>query len=92
VGYNNAVEKNKHNDFTKRMMFLALEIGLIFAIPAVLVGFFGPRLDLAYGTEDKWTIILLIIGLVTSWSIVIWKYKKAVRELKAKKQNGLTQD
>ena len=77
---------------TKRMMFLALEIGLIFAIPAVLVGVFGPRLDLANGTEDKWTIILLIIGLVTSWSIVIWKYKKAVRELKAKKQNGLTSD
>ena len=74
------------------MMYLALEIGLIFAIPAVLVGVFGPRLDSLNGTEDKWTIVLLIISLATSWSIVIWKYKKAVRELKAKKQNGLTQD
>ena len=84
------MEKDNDRNITKRMMFLAIEVGLIFAIPAVLVGIFGPKIDAVQSTENMWTIILLIAGLVLSWSIVIYKYKKAMKEIRERKQNGLT--
>ena len=92
VSYNDRVEKERHDNTTKRMMFLAVEVGLIFAIPAILVGILGPKIDVIQGTEKMWTVITLVAGLVLSWSIVIWKYKKAMREIRERKQNGLTSD
>lgn len=92
LSYNDRVKEKTDTNITKRMLVLAVEIGLIFAIPAIIVGISGPLLDQRQGTENMWTIILFVLGLLLSWGLVIRKYKTVSAEIKKKKQNGLTEN
>lgn len=79
------MDETKNTNHTNRMVKLAVEIAFIFAIPAIVVGLFGPKLDSIMGTEKMWSIVLLLGALVLSWSIVIARYKKASGEIRQKK-------
>jgi len=60
---------------------LAVEVALIFAIPAAIAAIAGPKMDIAYETGKMWTIILILSALVISWALVIVRYKRAVKEI-----------
>jgi len=64
---------------TSRMLSLMIEIALVFAVPAFTASMVGPRIDTYVGTEQVWTIALIVTALVLSWTFVIVRYKKARR-------------
>lgn len=73
-----------------RMFMLMLEIGAAFAVPAVLAAVGGKYLDTRYNTENTWVIGLLALAFITSWSIVIVRYRAVstlLRDTKNREQH-----
>jgi len=81
------MEKENIKKITGTKIFiLAIELAFIFAIPAAIASLFAPTLDSYFKTGGLFTGILLVLAFVISWVIVIFKYKKATKEIETNKE------
>ena len=71
--------KKKREAQINSIFILILEIAFIFGIPAIIATFLGKYLD--SGKPKSYTLILLILAFVSSWTITTVLYKKKTRDL-----------
>jgi protein-S-isoprenylcysteine O-methyltransferase Ste14 len=71
--------KKKREAQINSIFILILEIAFIFAIPAVTATFLGKYLD--SGEPKLYTVILLILAFISSWTMTIFLYKNKTRVL-----------
>lgn len=72
--------KKKKEAQINGIFILMIKIAFIFAIPAVLAALLGTHLD--QNGAGLYTMLLLAVALVISWTIVALVYRKQARELK----------
>ena len=82
VGAMEIKENSKNVGMYHKMVVMALELAVVFAVPAILAALLGPRIDIYMGTKNTWTLVLILCAFVISWALVIVRYKKMTREIK----------
>jgi F0F1-type ATP synthase assembly protein I len=70
-------DPKKKDDEQKKANFLAINLGTELVGPIILGGLAGYWIDKSNHTSNKWTLILLVLGIV----IGIYNFIKIVRRL-----------
>jgi uncharacterized membrane protein (DUF485 family) len=74
--------KSKRESFRTRLFFMMIEIAFVFAIPAAAAVFVGKKLETAYPSNTNITAFLLVGTFIISWTVVIFRFRRASRALK----------
>lgn len=74
--------KKQKEVYISKIFWLALQIALIFAVPAVLGALIGKKLQDAYGLGQNFTLFVLIGTFVFSWLVVIIMYNHLSKKIK----------
>lgn len=69
--------------YRTRVFYLLIEFAFVFAVPAFGGLALGRYLDNQFATGHFWLTVCLVCAFVLSWSIVIWRYLKIDREMRA---------
>ena len=76
--------KDSKEIYRNKAFSMMLEIGVIIAIPAVVAFFVGKHFDGQTSGNDKiYTLISLGVAFVLSWTIIIYKYIRFDKKVKA---------
>lgn len=71
------MNSNNKNDNNKNSNFLALSLGTELVGPIIVCGLIGYWIDKSNHTNSKWTLILLLVGIV----IGIYNFIKIIKRL-----------
>jgi uncharacterized membrane protein YfcA len=73
--------EQKRDDHITGFFWLALQIAIIFAVPAVVAALAGKALNTYFSTTGL-QYALLLFALIFSWGIMAHQYQKKTRALK----------
>ena len=77
-------ERDKH---VTSFFWLGIQIALVFGIPVAIAVIAGGKIDAYYGSGKIATTILMAVAFVSSWVIVLKKYRnhaKAIEVIESK--------
>ena len=75
---------DKKEIYRNKAFSMMLEIGVIIAIPAIVAFFVGKHFDGRASENDQvYTLIALGIAFILSWTIIIYKYIRFDKRVKA---------
>jgi len=74
--------ENMRENYRRRAFVLMIQLAIIIGVPAFLALWGGRKIDALNNSGLTYTLILLGVAFVCSWTIIIIKYIKFDREIK----------